>query len=82
MKCSQKKQSQLNPNKNETFENPLKHYHTIKADQIMQNSVCFVNKEEADHYFSREEITFYAKNQKNAFNLDDLVISLNQSQMK
>lgn len=82
MKCSHSKKTHLNPSKYESSENPLKHYQTIKADQIMQNSVCFVNKEEADHYFSREEIAFYAKTQKNAFSLDDLMISLNHSQMK
>lgn len=62
MNCK-KKGDKGKMDKKKTDENLFNRAKTVRAEEIMRKSVWFIEKEEVDNYFSREELAYYKKHQ-------------------
>lgn len=60
--CHRKKPDQSS----KLMEKELSRVKTIPAEEIMRKSIWFIDKEEMDNYFSKEELAYYRRsNQTN-----------------
>lgn len=62
MNCK-KKADKEKIEKKKTDEKLFNRAKTVRAEEIMRKSAWFIEKEEVDNYFSREELIYYKKHQ-------------------
>ena len=47
---------------------------TVAAEEIMKKSAWFIDKEEIDNYFSKEELLFYRRNHQYSKKISEMMI--------
>ena len=55
---------------------------TVAAEEIMRKSVWFIEKEEFDNYFSKEELRYYRKMQETSKKITEMQILMVPAEMR